>query len=389
MAAAAPLAVALAGPSVARALDPDPRGLGVLQLGVGFAKPGASVVLMGAGLGLLDDGRTRVDLLGRFGFSNSTEESLVDPVLYGRGDAESLSFSLELTWAWRRGRLEPWLGLGYGAGQSTGSFIYGCSFGGTPPDCAGGYTYEVQSDTLSGDWVAGPTCAAGIRLILTEHLLLEAEARYQKRGRSRFEELPVTGPVGGGTGLVSILWRGGVPAPGRQPSERSPESEAVLAPPREEAPPSAPPPAPSPAEEVAPPPVLPPAVPPERGAVRGCPSGKTPVFRVHGQHRFRCFPDPVRGGFHCEESIRENEFSDPRDCERACRSGGDACPAGGALGAACERCVAACARARSVPCAPEGEGTPGGDGCRLKAGAWGAPESRVVPASCPAPDPDG
>jgi hypothetical protein len=359
------------------------RGPFVFQLGVGPAQQGAPAVALGAGLALRDDGHVRLDLMGRLAFASSREVKVMG--MYGeigRGDVQGIFLAAELTLARRVGPLEPWIGAGLATGNASGSFEYVCD-GSAVPACEG-LPWGTQYLDASGSWVTGPTAAAGLRLALSHQLLLETELRYQYEGTSRIEELSTGARLGGVSGLISILWRVGGELPRPPASTASVETaQSVMPPPDEVDVPSAPVSTPPPADERAPALAAPPAEP------GSCATGQPPRFRLHPQRRFRCFPDPVRGGFFCGEPAQEAEFSDLGACERACRPLGDACPSGGASGAACLRCVAACAQGRTVECAPGNRGSLVDEGCRLEAGAWGAPDSRVVPASCPTAAPGG
>jgi opacity protein-like surface antigen len=381
------LAAALAAPALARA-EPPPSplpGRVSFQLGLGPASQGAPVVTVGGGLALWEDGRTRIDLLGLAGFASSEEVKVAG--MYGnagKGDVQSVSVMAEVAIARRAGRLEPWVSAGLGTASVDGKFDVTCDA--TLPACGSIVGQEMRDLHESGTWVGGPTFAAGLRVALFRQLLVGAEVRYQYEGTSRVEELSTSAHVGGVSGLASIIWRVGGPI-FRLPGAPAVAASPVVPPRRAEpSPPPAPPPQGAPTPEAAPTPRSE-AAPSLAPAMEGCPSGQPPVFQVYPQRRFRCFPDPVRGGFFCEASALEAELSERLDCERGCRSGGDACPAGGASGAACGRCVAGCPQGRPVACTAGNAGSPEGEGCRLAAGAWGAPDSRVVPATCAAPTP--
>lgn len=377
-AAAVLLAALLAAPAGVRAEPPVARGRFVYQLGVGPAEQGAPAVALGAGVALRDDGRIRLDLMGRVAFASSQEVKVKG--LYGdmgRGDVQGLFLAAELALARRVGPLEPWIGAGLATGNASGSFEYACD-GSAFPACEG-LPQGTQYLDAEGSWVTGPTAAAGLRLALSRQLLLEAEVRYQYEGTSRIEELSTGVHLGGVSGFISFLWRVGGERTAPPVSAASVETARPVRPPPAEPPVSAPPPA-----DVRAPALAPAPAPPGR-----CASGLAPRFRLHAQRRFRCFPDPVRGGYFCGEPVPVGEFSDRGACEGACRSFKEACPPGGAPGAACQRCVAACAQGRLVECVPGNRGSPVDEGCRLEAGAWGAPDSRVVPVSCPAAAPEG
>lgn len=130
------------------------------------------------------------------------------------------------------------------------------------------------------------------------------------------------------------------------------------------------------------------ACPPERrcvarGRCEACSSGGEPSFAAHTARRFRCYPDPVRGGSRCEVGAVLGAFAELAACERACHPEGASCAGSGPAGAACERCVQGCGEARAVPCVAGERAAPEGLGCRLEAGAWGNAEPLRVPATCP------
>ena len=316
-------------------------------MGAGAAAGDAGNFVFGGGLALLDNGAARVELLGRLGITGGQRVRLDGSGgVTGSGSVQRFSFLAELALAARRGRLEPWISGGLATTGTEGKFDYFCNSSESPACIAS--SLQSGTDTFEGSWSGGATVAGGVRYAFTDSLLVEAELRYSKRGESRFEDVPISVTVGGLSGTLSALWRFELATLPRRPT-----------------------PGPAPI-----------------GVAARCASGQPPVFVLHPLRRFRCFPDPVRGGFFCGEPAQEAEFSDPGGCARACRSGSDACPSGGASGAACDRCVAACAQGRSVACSPGNRGSPEGEGCRLEAGAWGATDSVVVPASCPVVAPE-
>jgi opacity protein-like surface antigen len=197
-------AVGLAG--AAPAAEPDPRGLGVLQIGGGFGTEGAAALVFGGGLGLLDTGRTRLDLLGRLGIARTGDASSTSPT--GPAHATKLgstSVLLELALAKRHGRGELWVGGGYAWGSANRAYEDSCA---GQPDCDRRATAAMDV----GSSVTGPTGALGVRFALASQVLLELEGRYQREGTSRVGE-GLSGPVGGFSLLCGFVYRGATPAP--------------------------------------------------------------------------------------------------------------------------------------------------------------------------------
>lgn len=200
------LAAVAALPLTSLPAEPDPRGLGVLQIGGGFGTEGAPALVFGGGLGLFDTKRTRLDLLGRIGIAR-TGSALSGPTA-GQSEATRLgstSALLELALARRRGRGELWVGGGYAWGSANRFYEASCA---GLPDCDG--TSKAAMDV--GSSVTGPTGALGVRVALTSRVLLELEGRYQRGGMSHVGE-GLSGPVGGYSLLCGFVYRGSAPAP--------------------------------------------------------------------------------------------------------------------------------------------------------------------------------
>lgn len=198
------LAAVVALPFAARGAEPDPRGLGVLQIGGGLGTEGAPALAFGGGLGLLDTGRTRLDLLGRIGIARTGAASSAA----GAARAPKLgstSVLLELALAKRRGRGELWAGGGYAWGSANRAYEDTCA---GQPGCDGRATAAMDVGTS----VTGPTGALGVRFALASQVLLELEGRYQREGASRVGD-GLTGPVGGFSLLCGVVYRGATPAP--------------------------------------------------------------------------------------------------------------------------------------------------------------------------------
>jgi len=354
------LLLALLLAPAARADGGPPGGRFELRLAVGGGNREAPAVLVGAGLALLDDGATRLDVQGHLAFSGGYDLAFQEVgVAGGTGHLQTFGVIAETTAARRLGRFEPWAGVGLSVMNAGGEFQYEC-YTSTAPGCAG-LTAQSTADSFEGSWVAAPTATAGLRFALTADLLLEGSLRWISERRSAFEELPVSAKVGGLSGLLSIVWRA------REKAVPAAQSVKPTAP----APPPGPPPVAAPE-----PPLATPAIVGQADAA--CPAGQVPSFAVHEARRFRCYADPVRGGWFCEPGGVEGRFVERALCEDACRSGESACRAG-PIGAACARCVAGCAATRSLPCEAILEGR---TSCRLAAGAFGLREDRLVPTTC-------
>jgi hypothetical protein len=249
-----------------------------------------------------------------------------------------------------------------------GTIDYRCD-GTDIPACTaygmGGGTLDVTGTSATAATVAG-----GLRVALSSQFLLGAEVRYQGERRSRIDEFATSAHLGGASGLVTFIWR---PITAEAAAAETATRTTFVAPaaaPKPQAPaiaasPSSPP---GPAE----PPLL---VPPPAASC-------VPRFALHDARRYRCFPDPVRGGTFCEAGRVEAELVEQAACERACRLGAEGCPVTGAFAAPCARCVETCAVARWVACTPANRGAPEGSGCRIEAGAWGTTAPVTVPARC-------
>jgi opacity protein-like surface antigen len=291
----------------ARADDPIARGRWSLEGGLGPARAGAPVVLLSGGYALVETGSTRLDLLGRVGFAES-ETIHVQGYLQeiGQGKVQAVSGGLELALALRFGRFEPWVGGGLAVSGVDGTIDYRCD-GTDIPACSaygmGGGTLDVTGTSATAATVAG-----GLRVALSNQFLLGAEVRYQGERRSRIDEFATSAHLGGASGLVTFIWR---PITAEAAAAEAATHTTFVAPaaaPKPQAPAIAtsPSPPPGPAE----PPLLvpPPAAP--------C----VPLFALHDARRYRCFPDPVRGGTFCEGAVGGVHARKPR------RAGGDRLP---------------------------------------------------------------
>jgi hypothetical protein len=335
------LAIALlASPRTAPGAEPDPRGHVALELEAGGADVGAPQILLGGGWALVETGTLRLDLFLRAGFSQSKEFHVT-----GDASLQAVSGHLDLAAAWRIGRFEPFAGGGVALVGVSGTLE-------NPPS---------QTQRLDGTSIWGGTAFAGLRVAISDQLLLGAELRYQKKGRSSIEGLPFSMPVGGTSGLLTATWRLSTAA----------QAASAMAP-KSPAPPAA-------GEGAAPAPT------PSTVAVPlsdECAPGKPVWLSLHPARSYRCFADPVRGGHYCEPGAALGEFVDAGGCEAACRGGSAACPTSAIGGAACARCLKGCAEPRTVPCPTEPGWVEGRPVCLLPEGTYGLESERAVPASC-------
>lgn len=349
-----------------------------LQLALGGGSPGAPGAMLGVGLAVREDGVNRIGLFGRVGFGYARTIEFADPaVADGTAKLRAYSLHLDATFARRIERFEPFVGIGLATASAGGTFDYFCHASGGEA-CAGHYLQNAQGQ-FDGSWSSGPSVSGGARYAFTDQLLLEGEIRYQHEGRSRFTQLPVSTIVGGWSGLVSLVWRPrGSPFWALQAPRRAtppPMPPVVVAAPAPPAPPATPP----------APPAAAPSPPAAASAVAdACPVDALPVLLVRSARRYRCYPDPVRGGHYCDASSGAVDFVDVAHCEASCRGADVDCPAGaGAVGAACRRCVQGCAEPRAIPCPGTAGWTKDGPVCVLPAGRFGLDAERAVPAACP------
>ncbi|HSN14790.1 MAG TPA: hypothetical protein VLT61_09175 [Anaeromyxobacteraceae bacterium] len=353
-------AVSLLLPAAATADEPAARGRTSVSAGAGVTGDTPFFTLTGSHA-FWDDGATRAELAARVGLS-VTKSVVLDGSMgiQGAADADRLILGAELVLSRRIGRFEPWISVGVATVASDGDFLYFCNTTDAPA-CRDSYLQPGRRD-YTGTWVTGPTGAGGLRYVVARGLLLEGQLRHEKEGRSRFDEVGGSQRVGGWAGVLSAVWRfspGGVAAAG-------PSSGAVGPGPRR----------PAGGEALAP------ATAQTRPA-SACEPEAPRLFTVHERVRFRCFPDPIRGGSYCEPQGTDGSYVERSACEAACRGGEEACPAGVPGGEACQRCVASCAKGLAVACTAANRGAPEGADCRLEAGSYGLVQSRVVPATCP------
>jgi hypothetical protein len=334
-------AVALVLPAAAAADEPVARGTTSVSAGAGVTGAAPFFTVTG-GYALWDDGTTRVESAARAGLS-VTKRVVLDGSMgvQGAADADRLILGAELVLSTRFGRFEPWIGGGVATVASDGDFHYFCQTTDAPA-CRDAYLQAGRRD-FTGSWVTGPTVASGLRYVVARGLLLEGQVRYETGGESRFDEVGGSQRVGGWAGALSAIWR------------FDPGAAGAVAPVGERIP-----------------------------SAWACEPEGPRTFTAHERVRYRCYPDPVRGGSFCEPQGTEGRFVEQAACEAACRRGEEGCPAGGPAGAACGRCVASCAQAVAVPCTAANRGAPEGADCRLEAGSYGLLEERVVPATCPA-----
>lgn len=340
------LAAALLAPlAVAQASETGPPARFSAQLGLGPADVGAPQVLLGAGWAPLETGTLRVDLFLRMGFSEAAKVHFEEPSgMAGDASLQAVSGYLDLAVTRRLGRFEPFAGGGFSVAGAGGTLVTWCRVE-LAPACAATSPPPPRTESkVDGTSIWGPVAFGGLRFALTEQFLLEAEVRYQREGRSRLREAPISAAVGGTSGLLSVTWRFGTGTP-------TPPIAGVLAP------------APAPPTS--------------------CAAVEVPSIPLHLAQGFLCFPDPVRGGHYCEARTTLGQFVELDACEAACRGESASCPATGNSGAACSRCVKDCARTTFVACpAAEAGWSDGRPVCLLPAGRYGLESERAVPATC-------
>lgn len=344
-------AASLLVPAVAAAEELQARGRVLMTLGGGFAADSRPLLAVGGGFGLLDTGRVRLDLLGRFDWKMGVRPDGVaaDGTRFA-GTVGSMSWIAELALARRIGAGELWVSGGYSSAFGTHAYEESCfDLIVIPDDCSHDGKRKVFD---TGPHVVGFTAATGARVTVDRVGVIGAEVRYQTQGESRFEG-GLAAPVGGFSFLLAYTLRFGEPAPGG--GDRRAVATGSTA---------------APGSTVS------------SAAPRECPPGAPRSFLVHPQLRFRCFPDPVSGDHRCGADAPEAEFVERTACEASCGMGTVACPTVGNRSAECRRCQQGCADVRRVACAPTQHGSPEGEGCRIEAGEWGLVESQVVPASC-------
>jgi hypothetical protein len=372
-----PLATAAAAPYE------YPAGRLALDVGLGGGQAGAPFLILGAAIGIVDNPSRRVDLRARFGIlqTQETGPGMDGDELTYNGSA----FIVDVAHAWRMGRLEPWVSIGYATLHASLD----------DPASATGPTRTDRASALA--------VGAGLRLPIGPHALLAVEGLLTTRTDSKMTWLSPTPGIGGGSVLGSITWRLGSEVTHSEPTVTlprwpTPESE-VGAPPATEVEPSEPrpvPPAPAaPAEpatpaiappSIAPPSIAPPAPPPAGEPLTCLISPEVPSFATHPQRTYLCRENPVAGGFFCTLRTVEERWIDRTACERGCRRGGSECPAvRSTTGAACARCEAECGELQWRPCNAASGATLDGSACRVEAGRWGVTEPVTVPAECRTP----
>lgn len=352
LAVPAKLAAALLAPlAVAQAGEPVPPARFSAQLSLGPADVGAPQVLLGAGWAPVETGTLRLDLFLRMGFSEAAKVHYEDPSgMAGDASLQAVSGYLDFAVTRRLGRFEPFAGGGFSVAGAGGTLVTWCRVE-LAPECAAGSPPPRTESKVDGTSIWGPVAFGGLRFAITEQILVEAEVRYQREGRSRLREAPISVAVGGTSGLVSVTWRFGTGTPfPKWPTAQVP-----------------PPPPPS-ASEPTPP--------------TSCSVNEVASIPLHLAQGFLCFPDPVRGGHYCEARGALGQFVELDACEAACRGESSSCPATGNAGAACSRCVKDCARTTFLACPAEAGWVDGRPVCLLPAGRYGLQTERAVPATC-------
>lgn len=122
-------AVTLLVPASVHAETPAARGLGVLQLSAAAGEPGARGLRLGAGLGLLDTGDLRLDLVAQLGIVGDVDASWVAWDGTPRtGEIAAQQTLLGLVVSRRIGRAELFAGVGYARARATAYYDVSCTW---------------------------------------------------------------------------------------------------------------------------------------------------------------------------------------------------------------------------------------------------------------------
>ncbi len=183
----------------------------------GAAGAGAPSVLLGGGVALGTVHGVRVEANALVGFSAASERIPVSPAwntgfdTYDSASGSARTVLLEVSGSLRTGPVELWAGGGLHVSvlQFDARYTFtGCS------DILCTRTYPgSDTDSQVGSAGVGPLLSAGVRLPVTEHLLVGLDLRYLVPATSAVRSFSVSSQVGGIAAAAGLTWRLGEPVP--------------------------------------------------------------------------------------------------------------------------------------------------------------------------------